>query len=378
MMTNEINKTTGLIHNEGNFVGSAMLFPFNGKLFAITAGHNLYGKKFTDVPNLDNLTVSDHTKITHPIRCILGDSAFAKSHDIVLLELDCKTEISNFLPIRFCTIPRNPKHSLMFRGKYKNTEDPVTHRAITYTSTTTQSEHKFLCQIEKSLLMNHNYSSGSDWLGGWSGSALFIDNHKELICAGVMIEIPNKGNDGQLLFVNTLPLKDLGFESDIINAENLDFDKALNAASLAAIIDSFDEKTIREWEENNKNSEQLKFLNRKLNEIYPPDNIVKNKNKIIKQLLAGKAYLTTELSKNEQIFKQYNSAYKVYNLDSKEFYVNTKAEALTQLSGIKSSYEEYLIGNLGDDLPTADIKLLAIYGVSEWIADCSLDFLKYE
>lgn len=378
MIYDHIYKTTGLVHKNQNFVGSSVIFRLGNELYAITAGHNIYGKKFDEQPSLNDFHLEDYCKTQHTITAIIGDRASAKENDIVCLKLKCSSTLNNFVSIKFCTIPKNPKLSLIFRGKSKQIDAPVTHRNIIFNTINPLSEHTFFCKMDRSLLTNDIYVSGSDWLAGWSGSGIFIDNHKDLICAGIMNEIPNKGNDGQLLFCNTVPLINLGCPIEIIQAEDLDFDRDLSAASLSAIIDSFDEKSIEEWEKQSQDSKQLNHLNRKLNEVYPASSFENNKIKIIKHLLIGKTYLTTELAKYEQLEARYKSAYKVYDLESKDCYVNSRPEALTALTNIKLNYENYLLNELGSELPGPDIKLLAIYGVSEWITNCSLDFIKNE
>jgi hypothetical protein len=376
MSFENIHKTTGFIHRNNSFVGSAILFPWKDELCAITAGHNFYGRDFAHEPNVNEWQVVDHLGNSYPITTIVCDVAFAKSHDIVLVKAACDSASADFVCPKFCSIPKNPRHSLLFRGRYKGSASAVTRRSITYNSTVAgMSDHHFLCDIDKALLMDDSYRSGSDWLGGWSGSGLFIDHHQELICAGILCEIPNKGNDGQLLFSSLGALNLVGIDLDIMPASDLDFNNSLNAASLTAILRSVTEQAVDEWETTNHDSPQLGFLNRKLIEIYPVESIQFNKRRIIKQLLTGKSYLTAELSKKEHLMDLYRNAYQVYDLEGKQFYVNSKPDALAQLSLIKNEYERYLSESIGRDFSAIDVKLLASYGVSEWIADCSLDFL---
>jgi hypothetical protein len=375
MSFDQLNDTTGFVQKNNSFIGSSVMFPWKGELCAITAGHNFYGKDFDQQPDIAEWHIADHNGQSHPVTEILGDVEFAKIHDIVFVKLDCQSDLTNFTCPKFCGIPKNPKHSLLFRGRYKASDTAVTHKKITYNSNVTGSSNHFLCDIEKSLLMNDVYKSGSDWLGGWSGSGLFIDYHTELICAGVMCEIPNNGNDAQLLFSSVLALNEIGIDLEIIPASELDFLRSLNAASLAAILQSVDEQAVTDWETNNQDSPQLGFLNRKLNEVYPKQSVQFNKRLIIKQLLNGKSYLAAELSRNEQLLQIYKNAYRVYDLESKQFYVDNKQEALVSLTTIKKEYEKYLFDSIGHGFSAIDIKLLAAYGVSEWIADCSLDFL---
>jgi len=374
----ELIKTTGLVMKGQDFVGSSVVFPWQDELLCLTAGHNLYGRQFDREPVLSDWQVTDHQQVSHPVTELIGDQAFAAEHDIVLLKLDCQSDMANFVCPKFCTIPKNPRHSLSFRGQYEASKGPITHRNINYNELCPGTAHQFLCSIDRALLTNDNYVSGNDWLKGWSGSGLFLDHPQDLICAGVMIEIPNKGNDGQLQFTSISAIAALGIGLQLRDSGDLDYDQRLNATSLTAIFDSIDEKTVSEWENNGEHKPQLEFINSKLPKIYPDDKLAVNKHRIIKQLLVGKAYLTTELRKNEQLFSQYKGAYNVYELEDKQFYVNGRPEALKTLTQIKEGYEKYLANTLSKSFSVPDIKLLAFYGVSKWIADCSLSFLADE
>lgn len=373
-----LEKTTGLILKNDIFIGSGVIFPWAGELLCLTAGHNLYGRDFDCHPNLQEWKVSDYQGISHPVVALIGDGEFAKEHDILLLKLDVQSSLEGFLCPQFCTIPQNPRHSLLFRGKYETSKTIVTQRKLYFNSLCSGLAHQFLCAIDRSLLMNNTYSSGSDWLGGWSGSGLFLDDHIELICAGIMTEIPNKGDDGQLQFTSVSAISMLGIDLNLIESGDLDFDKVLSKASLNAIFEAVDEDAITRWENNEENKPQLLFINDKLPKVYPEEQLAINKRRIIKQLLVGKTYLTTELRKSEQLFSQYKTAYNVYDLADKQVYVNSRAEARSALTKIKQDYEKYLTDSLGGDFSVSNVKLLSFYGVSEWIADCSLSFLADE
>ncbi len=43
-----------------------------------------------------------------------------------------------------------------------------------------------------------------------------------------------------------------------------------------------------------------------------------------------------------------------------------------------SEYEDYLKDQIGELLNVAEIKTLALYGISNWIANCSLSFTEDE
>jgi hypothetical protein len=78
------------------------------------------------------------------------------------------------------------------------------------------------------------------------------------------------------------------------------------------------------------------------------------------------------------LFALYKDAYRVYDLEDKNIYANDKMEARLGVTKIKNEYESYLRDCLGSVFSVSDVKLLAFYGISEWIADCSLSILGNE
>ena len=195
---------------------------------------------------------------------------------------------------------------------------------------------------------------------------------------GILIEIPNKGNDGQLHFVNLEVLKELHLNLTIHNSEILDYDKELLTRSLDFIFDEINEQTVVEWEMNNLNKPQLKFINDKIPLVYAKAELDKQKRTIIKAILVGKSYITLELKKNEHLHNAFNNAKNIYNLEDLTIYADNKPEARAGLTTIKKDYEAFLRKCLPPVFDESHIKLLALYSVSEWIAVCSLSILENE
>lgn len=373
-----LNKTTGLLIKNNSFIGSSVVFPYEGEFLCLTAGHNLYGKKFDQILDLTEWCVSDYKGVLHKVSQCIGDVNFARENDIVILKLECNSNLELFHCPQFYTVSKNPAHSFFFRGKYETSKFPVTHTNLQFINLCQNNIHKFYCKIEKALLMNNIYQSGSDWLGGWSGSGLFLANHDKLICFGVMIEIPNKGNDGQLKFTSISAIDKLDVKLNIIESSALDFDNKLLASSVNSIFEQTDDKAISLWENDEGNKPQLDYIVDKLTKVYSDDRLEIMKRNAIRRLLVGKAFLYSELRKHEIIYDQYNKAYYAYDLDDLEVNANTRTEANSGLKQIKKEYEDYLISCLGDVLGLDDIKILSNYGISEWISNCSLSFIKDE
>lgn len=378
MKAADVNLTTALLHKNNVFVGSGVIFCLNDTLFCLTAGHNLYGKKFDSSPDLGEWTVEDHAGCHHTISALNGDLEFAAKYDIVLLKLECRSSLENFSCPKFFTAPKNPSYSLMFRGRYENSAYAVTQKKISYNGICDGNKKHFVCDIDRNLLTNDVYSSGSDWLGGWSGSGLFIEHHEELMCVGILIEIPNRGNDGQLHFVNLEIISELDPDLEIMDSKALDYDQEFRVKSLDAIFEDINEQAVTEWEQNGLHKPQLDFINSKIPLVYAKVELEQQKRKIIRAILVGKSYLTAELKKNEELYSAFKNANNVYELDNLTVYADTKPQARKGLTMIKENYEAYLEKCLPQGFEQSNIKLLALYSVSEWIAVCSLSIIENE
>lgn len=373
-----LHKTTGLLMKNGIFVGSSVIFPYEGDFLCLTAGHNLYGRNFNNPVDLKEWKVVDHNGQNHDVTECIGNAVFAKEHDIIILKLKCSTDLLNYHCPTFYTIPKNPAHSFLFRGKYQTSFLPVTQKDLSFIEICQTNEHKFYCKIDKNLLMNSDYKSGNDWLAGWSGSGLFLDNPNRLLCFGVMIEIPNKGDDGQLKFTSVSAVEKLNIKLNVLNSAQLDFDSDIRAKAINLIFDQTDDEAIREWELDSGNKPQLAFIEDKLQKVYSGEKFVRMKRHTIRKLMVGRAFLYSELRKQNNIYERYRNANSAFALEDLDIIANNRKEANDGLKSITEDYEKYLNGCLKKVLEPDEIRILSSYGISEWISNCSLSFIKDE
>lgn len=372
----QLNKTTGFLMKNGTFIGSSVIFPYEGDFLCLTAGHNLYGRNFDDKVILTEWSVIDHIGISHSVSECIGDANFAREHDIIVLKLNCCSDLKQFHSPQFYTIPKNPAHSFAFRGRYEASNLAVTQPDLRFINICQSNKHKFFCKIDKNLLMNSDYKSGNDWLSGWSGSGLFLDNPTELMCFGVMIEIPNKGDDGQLKFTSVSAIKELEINLKINNSSELDFNKNLREKAIKLIFEQADDEAIRGWEMEAGNKPQLEFIEEKLQKVYTGEKLVTMKRNTIKKLMIGSTFLYSELRKQENIYEKYDNANKAYALEDLDIIANDRTEANQGLKNITTDYKAYLSESLNDLLEPEEIRILSSYGISEWISNCSLSFIK--
>lgn len=201
--------TAGIIKN-GNYSGSGVLFVIDNTVYCITAAHILYGISFSETCSPAELLVLDHDGKRHNVASIKGDEALSKGYDISVLILKTIPSAGNFIKPYFSTIPTNKSCSLILRGYYGDGKGPVNRTDVFFDEKKTGSSHHFVCDIDKEKLTNHIFQYGDEWLGGSSGSGLFF-NHKDYIaCAGILLAIPDKGDNGKLIFCSPTAIEDLG------------------------------------------------------------------------------------------------------------------------------------------------------------------------
>lgn len=221
MFEYEIKKTTALIFIDDKFISSGIIFKLKDQPFVITAGHTIYGNDFNQEVKIDTISVK-YIDGDANVTQVIGDKAFAKNHDIVALKLE--QILQNDLPdIKFATLG-NKSFPLMFRGTYyekllKNIDSTNSidwnnaidnwNREECKLDELLHNSSKFKINYPKEYFSNSNYSHGSEWLGGLSGSGIFIQNHNNLICIGTISEIMDKGNLGKVLCSSIKPLSKL-------------------------------------------------------------------------------------------------------------------------------------------------------------------------
>jgi hypothetical protein len=380
--TDKLKKTTALVYYNSKFVSSGIIFKINDAVYCITAGHSIYGKKYNETKSKEDLIVK--TKNTNLlVESVIGDAFFAKKHDIVILKIEKCDNFSGILNIEFLKTPQNPIHNLIFRGSHDPNKGIFNHRN-NYFDETVNDCTKYRIETDKTKLVNHLYSHGSDWLQGISGSGIFYqDTQDKVHCCGIIVEIINKGNEGKLLCASIEPLVTLLPELSLIPSDKLDYDFNLSSLSLSKIIEAHSAQVISDWEKKPENDTEdnprVSHINNKLPLIYPKSEFVVEKTRLIKNFSVGTYFLEVGLANNETLKAFYDDAYESYNLQEKTIYADTRKEARKTLGEIKEKYESYLHDMLeGKGFSRAIIILLKEYAISQWISNCSINIIKDE
>lgn len=375
MLLEKLPKTTALIHQNDTFLSSGIIFKHSDELYSITAGHTVYGKKFDEPIPTKEIRIKAEAG-TFGVDEIIGDNAFAKQHDIVLLKLNnIEYQHEQLIEINFSTAPRNQLHDLMFRGKYEQGVDIYNwQKGITYDEEIKGTTH-YRIDFPSNLLSNSTFSFGHNWLGGISGSGLFYKGRKEIVCCGIVCEIPENGDVGKLECGSISPLKQLLPSLKIFESSQFNYDEEFNKDSILAIINRNEEEAVLEWEKVNENSKEVKLVNKKLPYIYSQTQLQRGKSKLLRNYRIGQDLIENELNNKEFLRKEYDLAYNTYDIKDKFYYVDGRRDAKAKYDELKKSYENHLTSELSKKgFPQNLIILLTEYGVARWITDCSLDF----
>ncbi len=205
----ELAKTTAGLYKSSAFTGSGVVFTWNSAVYLITAAHNLYGTTFDQPCTAAELEVVTHTG-THKVRLVHGEENVIKLHDIAILTLEGSAKVTDFIQPFFTSIPQSKTAPLIMRGYYGNCKGPVNRGDIFFDEKVNTTDHHFVCDISKEKLANHLFQYGDEWLSGSSGSGLFYDHKENIACAGILLSIPDKGDNGKLVFCSTAAIVALG------------------------------------------------------------------------------------------------------------------------------------------------------------------------
>jgi hypothetical protein len=375
----ELKKTTAKIYLNDEFEGSGVIFMHNDELCVITAGHVIYGKKFSKNPLLSNITIKDKDDNCYKVEEIKGDNTFATIHDIVLLKLLKQNIANDIICLHFCTVSSHPLYdNYILRGTYSNKENASNNLYdIKNDEKHDLSNSKFLMQIDRNQLISSDYKHGSEWLDGLSGSGIFYKNIEgEINCTGILLEIPNNGDHGKLLCSNIKILETIGINLDFKNGESLDVNSELNSKLIAKLIQGRTEQTVEDWEKALDNI-QSELIDKKIKELYPAKRLKEHKYEVVKNLLVGQDYMIV-LRRNKDLYKKYENLFLVFGQTQvKLITVESRKEARDKYDNINEKYKEFLNKEL-NKLELSNIFIIANYGISEWLANCNLDFEKDE
>lgn len=210
MISEQIKRTTVSLHHKNGFIGSGVIFVSGTIVYVVTAAHNIYGPNRDRAFTSADWLVEDYSGTQHSVESVDKNEAFSKTYDIALLRIKFMSDPSELSTVHFAPRPHLSSTEFFFRGKYGIKKEAVNKGVVHFQENLKDDPYRFLGSIDKNQLINSIYLTGSDWLKGSSGSGLFLHHHTDIICCGVLLEIPDKGDNGQLLFCSLDALS--GFE----------------------------------------------------------------------------------------------------------------------------------------------------------------------
>lgn len=360
------------VKDDGEHIGRGVLINQLNCWFVITAGHVYFGNDFlrTDFSKITFLLGNYGALIVKP----LLERDFAKKNDIFILKVDTNN-IHQQLPTNLKILPliESPakfSFASVRPTAYQN-NDPYPIRDLTYIEK--KGDH-FSFDIDTGYLQDYcNGLGGADLLKGISGSGLFTDHEGDPILHGIVIKVPNGGSSKELICGSLAPLLPLVENFSYSNVD-IHGSKTSVLEGMKRMQNDITSSTVTNWCRDQENAEQHNRIQRKIQAIHDSDLVQEEKNKIVKNLLHGRNYVENRVKPNRLFFEEFSVVQNTLSSQSLIRYANNIGEANDMYSAIVNTCLDTLRSDLAKFCTASEILVLAHFIVSEWLADCMLDF----
>jgi len=222
-MNTEYKKHVASLFIDDNFVSNGSIFKHNEEVFFLTAGHCLYGENFDFIPEVSIVEVQNEVGKSFKVEKILSSIEYSLKYELALMTLEVEgMDIDEYRHLNMSSRPIDNSVDFLLRGNQKESIKKYTYRDdLKFSEIDTTNDYLFDVKINPLLLTDHVGAKGSDWMGGFSGSMLFSDNTYKSYCLGVLLEIPNNADNGQMKFASLEPLNELINDIDLIDYEQI-------------------------------------------------------------------------------------------------------------------------------------------------------------
>jgi len=222
-MSQDYKKHTASLLLKDNFISNGSLFMHNQTMYFLTTGHSVYGRKFNLTHDVNDLQVRNELGDNFEVEEISSSQEYSKKHEIGLIKLKSKdVDLNEYAGMIFSTTPTNDSVDFILRGNQKTSQKKYTYRdELKFSEIDMVDDNRFDVKIRTELLTDNIGSRGADWMGGFSGSMLFSDKTDKFYSLGLLIEIPNNGDNGQIKFVSLVPLNQILHDIEIIDYEQI-------------------------------------------------------------------------------------------------------------------------------------------------------------
>ncbi|GEM_PF-4030226 len=202
-------KVCGRLLFEGEHRGNGLLISLDNSFYCVTAAHCLYGDKFNEEPNLQQYSfqVNSHQ---FSIESAFDPKINYDLYDVCVLKIIPSKEIADqesFPQVQLNDDKLNSLDELVYRGVAPNKSESPSNRFVLFDELEEGSEYRFRCEIDKKHLESFDGITGSEWLRGLSGSPVFISNKDNTHSVGIIIEVPDDGESGKIVYAGLSPLR---------------------------------------------------------------------------------------------------------------------------------------------------------------------------
>ncbi|CAH7072847.1 Peptidase S1 and S6 chymotrypsin/Hap [Vibrio crassostreae] len=359
------------IKNQGIHVGCGFILPVRDKIYCVTAGHVIFGKSFDSELELDMYDIAGN--LITDIQCIT-DLAFARDFDIAVLRIDC-----NMNNIEDVIVTTPIMNSSFYSLSYVKPQALVTPFFIN----TIVVDEKLDGNRVRYKVPNGSFSNfvedehGADAMEGISGSpALLCTPDASIVFHGVIDKIPNQGV-AELLEIRGLePILQIIEDLELKPCQDFDESTTLIRFNTKLIEDVNFEQWVDMWRTAKGNEKYYGNLKMKLETIFG-ESYTEELPIELERIMIGDECVKNIIERDSQLFESYRDIIKTAEREKMLAYVSNEQQAYDHYQTIYQDHLDVVKEDLSVfKLRTTDLKKIAQYNVSTWLAVCNLRFKK--
>lgn len=195
-------KICGQLLFNSELEGNGLLFADSHSYYCITAAHCVFGDNFDRPFDASCFKFQfDNQKLQ--VDGIFYQSENLSEDDICVLKLEYDDSMvvePTLNKVSLSTKVLRRRTKLFYRGVALGVSDKIHNRNIEFDEPEQGAKNRFKCDISKLSVQSLEGYAGSDFLGGISGSPVFLDDPEETTCVGVVIEVPDGGESEKIIY----------------------------------------------------------------------------------------------------------------------------------------------------------------------------------
>lgn len=352
-------------------MGCGFIIPVKHELYCITAGHVMYGKNFDSELKLDMYDFSGKP-ITN-FQCIT-DSSFAIKYDIAVLKIDIK--IANIQDVIVTTPILNTSLKCLSYVRSQSLPTPFFIDTIVVDEKLDGNKVRYKVPIGSFNNFVED-EHAAEAMEGISGSpALLCTPDETIVFHGVIDKIPNNGVAGLVEIRGLEPIIQVIEDLKLKSCDDFDESSTLIRFNTTLIDKVNFEQWVEQWKNSPGNEEYYGNLEMKLKTIFG-DSYTKELPVELEKIMIGSECVKDIIERNSQLYYSYQDVVKTAEREKMLAYVSNEQEAYEHYQSIYKDHLEVIKEDLSDfKLNRTDLKKLAQYNISTWMAVCNLRFSK--